>query len=242
MLAKRSGTKTKNRQQKGPSPSDESIQSFRSWIRKLEQSTTSLSSRLSAVEKRISHQPFSPMSSMHSSGLEGSIERLFHNLHTEKDDATVSELSTLLDSEFSLVQETLVAQQAESVALREAMSEMESQLASIVEETKQTQAQQLEMLEQMTQRLEHMERREPPMMRLAGIEVPVEITGIIGGILSFVLAVLVFTGQKDIILSPLFLIVIGLLFIGSALFKTRHLTPIVSRPLGKKGNKTNNRL
>lgn len=178
---------------------------------------------------------------MHTSGTEGPIERLFHGLHTEKNDATTSELSTLLDSEFSLMQETLIAQQTELAALGEKFSEVESQLASVVEETKQTQTQQQEMLEQMTQRLEYLERREPPVMKLAGIEVPIEMTGLVGGILAFVLATLVFTGQRDIILSPLFLIAIGLLFIGSALFKTIHFTPLVSKPLRKRVQKTNNR-
>lgn len=242
MLANRHKSKTKNRQQKDISPSDESIQSFRSWIRKLEQSTTSLSSRLSAVEKRISHKSFSSTSSIQAYGAEGPVERLFGELPIEKNDATVSELSVLLDSEFSLMQEAIIAQQVEVAALRETVSEMESQLTSIVEETKQNQAQQLEILEQMTQRLQHIEQREPPVMRLAGIEVPVEITGIIGGFLAFILAALVVAGQRDVILSPLFLIIIGLLLIGSALFKTLHFTPFASKPLQKKANKTNNRL
>ena len=68
-------------------------------------------------------------------------------------------------------------------------------------------------------RLEKIERREPPVMRIGSMEIPIEFTGVIGGILVFIIAILVIVGQKEIIISPIFLAVVGILLISSALFK-----------------------
>ena len=46
--------KAKTKQKKTSEIYEENIQSMRSWVRKIEQTTNSVSSRLSAVEKRLS--------------------------------------------------------------------------------------------------------------------------------------------------------------------------------------------
>ena len=85
--------------------------------------------------------------------------------------------------------------------------------------------------------MERLERREPLVMRLGTMEVPIEFTGIIGGLLAFTVAILVVLNQKTVLLSPVFLFVVGLLLIGSAMVKmirTRSKTalrPTYSMPL-----------
>ena len=53
MLVRKPKTKTTKKKTKKDTSSQDNIQSMRSWIRKIEQTTSSVSSRLSAVEKRL---------------------------------------------------------------------------------------------------------------------------------------------------------------------------------------------
>ena len=216
------------------SVSEESIQSFRSWIRKLEQTANSLSSRLSAVEKRISYGNFSPSTgNFQGAATEGPIERLFTDLQKEKQGKDVDEVSKILDKELAFIQEELIAQQTEMATLKDKLNEVESHLTGFTEEIKHSQVQDSKNLNDFAIRLEKIERREPPLMKLAGIEIPIELTGVVGGILAFVLAILVVIDQKEIILSPLFLSLVGLVLIGSAIFKTFHIGSTISKSFKK---------
>jgi uncharacterized RDD family membrane protein YckC len=81
----------------------------------------------------------------------------------------------------------------------------------------------------MEHRMKRTERQEPFVMRVGALEVPVEFTGLIGGLLAFIIAILVLIDQKSILLSPVFLFLVGLLLIGFALLKmvrTRSRTPL----------------
>jgi hypothetical protein len=66
-------------------------------------------------------------------------------------------------------------------------------------------------------------QRKPLVMRLGAMEIPLEVTGIIGGLLAFTIAMLVWLNQKEVLLSPVFLSGIGILLIGSAVLKTVRL-------------------
>ena len=57
-------------------------------------------------------------------------------------------------------------------------------------------------------------------MHVKGKEIPLEITGIIGGILVFLIAILIGIGGKSFVLSPSFLSLIGCILIGSTLFRS----------------------
>jgi hypothetical protein len=242
LVDKRKAKTGKNKSRKDSSTSEESIQSFRSWIRKLEQTANSLSSRLSAVEKRISYGSFnSPAGNFQGAVTEGPIERLFTDLQKEKQDKVVEEISRILDKEFLIMQEELIAQQTEIATLKEKLGEVESHLTGFTEEIKNSQIQDSKSLNDLTTRLDKIESREPPVMKLAGIEIPIEITGVVGGILAFVLAILVVMDQKEIILSPLFLSLVGLVLIGSAIFKTFHIGSTISKSF-KKTSKVKDRL
>ena len=84
MLVNKHKPKTSKKKTKKNTSSQDNVQSMRSWIRKIEQSTNSVSSRLSAVEKRISQRSMSSSNdSIQSNLLEGPIERIFADLKEE---------------------------------------------------------------------------------------------------------------------------------------------------------------
>ncbi len=57
-------------------------------------------------------------------------------------------------------------------------------------------------------------------MRIGQKKITFEVTGVIGGFLSFLIAGLIAAGGKDIILSPVFLTSIGLVFLFSSIIKS----------------------
>ena len=234
LVDKRKSKTTKKKSKKEAIPSEDTIQSFRSWIRKLEQTSNSLSSRLSAVERRLSKRKSAGTSASLSGPLmEGPIEKIFEYLNEEKQGKPIEEVSKILDSEFAIMQEELIAQQTELVSLKESMEDLCTSLSDLTEEMKDSQHQGSTAVEDITARVKSIERREPPVMKLGRMEIPIELTGVIGGILAFILAFLIITGQKDIILSPLFLFIVGLVLIGSAVFKTLDLGSMIVKPFKK---------
>jgi len=235
MLVDKRKTKAgKKKTHAGSPPSEESIQSFRSWIRKIEQATNSLSSRLSAVEKRISREKLEYSTNQFSGDMKkGCFERIFTVLQEEKKDKNILELSRVIDSDFAALQEELVSQQIEISSLKEKIDELDSLLTSFQEEIKQLQITDSKMLNDVNLRVEKIERREPPMMKLGRMEIPIELTGVIGGILAFIIAILVALGEKEIIISPLFLSLVGFILIGSAVFKTFNIGSTVDKTFKK---------
>ncbi len=234
LIDKRKSKTTKKKSKKEAIPSEDTIQSFRSWIRKLEQTGNSLSSRLSAVERRLSKRKSDGTStSLSEPSMEGPIEKIFEYLNEEKQGKPIEEVSKILDNEFAIMQEELIAQQTELASLKESMEDLCTSLSDLTEEMKDSQHQGSTAVEDITARIESIERREPPVMKLGKMEIPIELTGVIGGILAFILALLIIAGQKDIILSPLFLFIVGLILIGSAVFKTLDLGSMIVKPFKK---------
>ena len=211
----------KKKTKKDPELEQENIQSLRSWVRKIEQSTTSIGSRLSAVEKRISSKKHdSTNSSIPGNILEGPIERIFQNIQDEKKKQHSQELGALLDAEFTVMQDEIVQQHQDLDEMKQQLNDINTTLNEI-----NTKLQHLDnatgyLSSDLTTRVAKIERREPPVVRFGTLEVPIEITGIVGGILAFIVALLVVIDYKEIIISPLFLILIGILLIGSALIKS----------------------
>jgi len=198
---------------KDPS-SGENLQSLGSWIRKIEQSTTSVSSRLSAVEKRLSIGMIES-ESVHLVTMEGPVEKLVLNVKKKN----ASELARVLDGELSLLHNELVKQEQELGLLKEQVVVVEKMNMAITAELQTVHTAMSQMNTTMELRLERTERREPFVMRLGAMEIPIEFTGIIGGLLAFTIAILVAINQKEVLLSPVFLFLVGVLLIGSAMLK-----------------------
>jgi len=213
------------------SPED-SLQSFRSWIQKIEQSTTSVSSRLTAVERRLSGR-LEESIGLNQGSMQGPIETLIRN--GKKGNA--GELAHVLDWELTQLHNEMVKQEQDWLSLQNQMGTIEKKHNSFASEihlmhTAVTHAN--ERLETLEKRHEH---HEPFMMRFGTMEIPIEFSGVIGGFLAFLIAALVVFGQKEVLLSPIFLSSVGVLLIGFSLIKmirTRSKThPVYAMPLVK---------
>jgi len=224
MLVDKRKTKKKKGLHESKVSSEDTVQSFRSWVRKLEQTANSLSSRLSAVEKRLSLKKFSDFSgSISGNIMKGSVEKIFNNIQGKKEGKTLEELSKLLDKEFSIMQEEMMSQQIEIATLKEKMDGINSSLEIIAAAANKEDVYNSKLLDDFQLRLEKIERKNPPVMKLGDMEIPIEITGVMGGIIAFIMAAIVAVDQSEIIISPLFLLLIGFILIGSALFKTFNI-------------------
>ncbi|MBN1280383.1 MAG: hypothetical protein JXA00_01905 [Candidatus Thermoplasmatota archaeon] len=195
--------------------SEENLQSVRNWIRKIEQSTASVSSRLLAVEKRIScgvpglQDGLSPA---HPAGNE-------REMSVGKKRATQQQVH-LLEQELARIHGEVTQQQQHLLAVQEQCTVMQQHhdaLGTQVQVLHQTLAAHQALADE---RLQHLSRLEPFVMRLGRLEIPVEFTGVIGGLLAFSIAILVVGNQHALLLSPVFLVLVGLLLLGSAMIKT----------------------
>lgn len=74
-------------------------------------------------------------------------------------------------------------------------------------------------LDEILQRLEKLEKRKAT-IKVGRIEVPIEITGIVGGVIAFVIAALLRAGYKEFVISPDFVAGIGIILILAAALKT----------------------
>jgi hypothetical protein len=206
--------------------SEDTVQSLRSWIRKIEQSTTSVSARLTAVEKRLSGgmteiETGPPLS------MQGPVETLVRN--GKKRNA--GELAHLLDSELTLLHNELVQKEPEVQDLKNQLLVVDGKHARLSHDVHAVQSFISQIEEKIRLKMERLERREPLVMRLGTMEVPIEFTGIIGGLLAFTVAILVVLDQKAVLLSPVFLFIVGILLIGSAMLKMiRTHTRTTMRP------------
>jgi hypothetical protein len=204
------------------SPGD-TLQSLRSWIRKIEQSTTSVSSRLSAVEKRISGG-LREGDAVNRISIQGPIETFVRN--GKKRNA--GDLAHLLDSELMHLHNEMVQQEQDFINLKNQLTVMEEKYACITTEIHSVRTMTSQMDEKIKSYKDQYQRREPFKMRLGTMEIPIEFTGIVGGFLAFLIAVLVALDQKAVLLSPYFLSAVGFLLIGVAMVKmvrTRTRSP-----------------
>lgn len=201
---------------------NDNIQSMRSWVRKIEQSTNSIGSRLSAVEKRISNR-MQNTNSNSISGLtiiEGPIEKLVSELKEVRDEKTLEYLLRVLSGELSMLQDEFDTQQNELKLFNEIIQECKSSLNDLEGEIKKIKDIETRFLTDFRERLEKIERRAPPTMKLGDMEVPIEIAGVVAGSIALIAAFFVATDQTSIVTSPPFLSIVGCVFIGSALFKS----------------------
>jgi len=234
MLVNKNKTRaSKKKIEKDPYTSEEDIQSFRNWIRKIEQTTNSVSSRLSAVEKRISRKTDDSDKKILYDTLEEPIGRIFTVLKEGKNKKTIEEASQILDNEFSIMQEEITSLQDDVGVLKGKIDELEPILNKINENIKSKQIYTSKILEDINLRLGKIERREPPFMKLGNMEIPIEITGFIGGILAFIIAIIVALGHKELVISPLFLSLIGVVLIASTLLKTFNIGTATSKTFRK---------
>jgi hypothetical protein len=232
LVRKRKEKSSKKKRNYDGADSEENLQSVRSWIRKIEQSTSSVSSRLSAVEKRLSGR-MSEAADGKLIGIKGPVETLF--IHLKKKDTP--EVVRVLDTELCYLHNELLHHQQQTEALKEQFDAFEKTQATITTEMQTLQTTITELATTLEDQQKKPQRSDPFIMHLGSLEVPVEFTGIIGGLLVFLIAGLVLIGEKEILLTPWFLIPVGLLLIGFALIKmiknrsTEPYPPLLSLPM-----------
>jgi len=209
---------TKAKPKKASEEYEENIQSMRSWVRKIEQTTNSVSSRLSAVEKRISgrkvevsHNPTTGTRTF-----ERPLQKAFAEL---KGGSGSKEISQILDDEFARLQDELTSQETEIDGIKEKIDRIHKSINEIKEEMKKTREVEARFLTNFRNRIEVVERRAPPVMKLGKMEVPIEIAGVTAGSIAIIAALCVAMDQTSILISPAFLGIVGFVFIGSAVFK-----------------------
>ncbi len=236
MFTRKKQQKKNHRKTKTGDPSsEESVQSLRSWVRKIEQSTNSVSSRLAAVETRLTAGYASSEEALLSM-MEGPVERFLSDVQKGKK-KTVEEHARVLDHELHCLHVELGKQHQEYDTLREEVEGLRQSLPALQHDVHQIHSTVTPMLKQLEIKTLMLAERKPLVMKLGTMEIPIEITGIIGGILAFTIAALVAFDQKAVLLSPMFLTAVGMLLIGSALGKTLRMrlrtTPVQASTEGR---------
>jgi len=228
--------KTRNKEKTNKN-SEESIQSFRSWIRKLEQSTNSLGSRLSAVEKRISNKKIENTKEIQEN--DKKITKIFKKIKKDQDiTENLEEIGTVLDEELIDIREEIIQQQIEIKEINKKLKDIDLSIKHITEEIEKSKNINNSLSENMEYRLEKIEKKEPLSFKFGKMEIPIEITGLIGGTIAIIIAVLVSIGYKEILISPIFLTLIGVILISSTLLKTLNLLNFLNKPFKKSSDIT----
>ncbi len=228
MLVSKKKDKNNNKKKNESRIIEDNIQSMRSWVRKIEQTTSSIGSRLTAVEKRISTQKIDP--AKHSiSGvtiIEGPIEKVISELKENgKSNENLKYVFDVVDSELSMLQDELESQQAELKIAEDQIQEITKSINTIDENLKKARDLEVKFLTDFRERIEKIEHTAPPIMKIGKMEVPIEISGVIAGFIAIIAALFVNYQMTSFIISPVFLLLVGLIFIASALFKSIKARP-----------------
>ena len=177
------------------------------WMRNLEQHLLSLNARLAAVEQRISMsklEPFIP------NALPASID-IIHSINTP--DITINELTidhfNRLDKEITSILQQVTNLQDQKTVNASLQKKMEQEI----------------------NQMKHQKSIHPVIMRLGKKEIPIELSGVIGGCICFMVAGLAKMGATEIVLSPLFLTGIGLLLIGGTFLRSELCIAFIKKML-----------
>jgi len=188
---------------------------IRSWIRRIEQNIDSIDKRLDAVERRLSGEIFTSPKILKNESKSNS----------EVLDRKIQELSRKLDEEIRNMREemlrfgrvgdrTYFAGENRSRRGPVVISHSSKGKEGLTDE--QEHAKEIAELER---RIERMEKRKTT-VKVGRVEIPIEITGIVGGIFAFIIAALLFEGYKNIVTSPVFCMLAGAVLVSAAALKT----------------------
>ena len=214
--------KSKEKQNTKSDSINNNIQSMRSWVRKIEQSTSSISSRLSAVEKRISTR-MNGDSKNSVSGLtiiDGPIDNIISKIKDQTEDTSIEYIFRVLDNELAMIQDDIEEQSVEIEKFKEHIDKIGSSIDETNDELVNIRDSTGKNLINFNNRIEKLERKAPPTMKIGRLEIPIEISGIIAGFIAIIAALMVSFEMTDILITPLFLGFVGLLFISTTIAKT----------------------
>ncbi len=97
----------------------------------------------------------------------------------------------------------------------------EKPVLSISRKTEKTGKNYDALLMDIERRIEKLEKRKgTPVVKVGKVELPIEITGIVGGLLAFMIAIMIFEGYKKLVVSPAFVAFIGIVLLIATGIKT----------------------
>lgn len=180
------------------------VAEMRTWMRNLEQRLMSLSARLGAVENRLSGSSLA-YDQQHldesADNKHGLLQQAF-----SMDESTIEQVQRI-QNEFKLVTNLLSDLEKRIVFFETFKDEAKKEIAL----------------------LHSQKKGHAVMMRFGEKKIPLELTGLIGAAISFVVAILVFFDYTEVVLSTTFLIGIGCLFLLTSFLQTK-----TAETIGKK--------
>jgi len=199
----------KKKEKKAQEAEEKGREETKSWIRRIEQQVDSLEKRLDAVERRLSGEEFVQPKT-------GKI------LVTES--KRMQEISRKFEEEIQKIKDEIL--QLRAAHKTENVKGERKPLIVKVEKRSRSDTTPSEVgmfspkeIANLERRIERLEKRKAT-VKVGKIEVPIEITGIVGGLIAFLIAALLFEGYRDLIISPSFVMFIGIVLILAAAIKT----------------------
>lgn len=186
---------------------------LRGSLRKMEQNIDSLSKRLDAIERRLSDESFEGTTMDKGEGSSQNVGKRMHQLSKE------------MESEIAQLQQEVeeLKQAYKSPSREDGAEKRHSTSPTILKAGKKksggTSNINTKTVADLERRMEKLEGRKAT-VTVGRIEVPIEITGIVGGILAFLIAALLFQGYRGLVISPTFVVFLGVVLVLAAAFKT----------------------
>ncbi|MCD6513079.1 MAG: hypothetical protein J7K61_05715 [Thermoplasmata archaeon] len=175
------------------------------WIQKLEQSIKSIEKRLDAVERRLSKEPFKGTVFQYSSSVK------------EKENIP-DDLMKKIEKRLNIIEKRM-----------EEFEKKEPVTISLKRNSSKNNDFSVKMTN-IEKRLNRLERRDTT-LKLRGIEFSIEITGIVGGLFTILIALLLLSGNRAVVMSPYFIFIIGFILLLSVAVKTC----LLNKNAGKNG-------
>jgi len=177
------------------------------WVHRIEQQMNSLEKRLDAIERRLSGEPFeSPHFSKASSDGREKGEKIYEALQQE--------ISSIKKDIKALQSQQWKPQQRKAKEREEPVT-----ISLSRKNVRENYAKELASIERRLERLEK-SRKAAPTVKVGRIEVPIEITGIVGALFAFIIAAFLLGGYKDLVVSPPFVVTIGIVLLATTALKT----------------------
>ncbi|HEC77040.1 MAG TPA: hypothetical protein ENI33_07280 [Thermoplasmatales archaeon] len=160
------------------------------WIQRIELKLDSLEKRLDAVERRLSDEPFE--------GLRFGEERMI-------DHESFGEKFTEVKKEIALIKEEMnklknYKEKIPVISLKKRRNTEQSN-------------EYMRKIEKIEEKLGEIKNK--TIVKIGRVEFPMEITGIVGGIIAFIMGILLFLGYRETVVSPSFAILIGIILLFS---------------------------
>ncbi|MEA2054033.1 MAG: hypothetical protein U9O96_02785 [Candidatus Thermoplasmatota archaeon] len=189
------------------------------WIRRMEQNINSLDKRLDAIERRLSGEKFiqPKMGKSTRENYSESLENEIQNISKKVNDEIKTIREELL--KFKILEKNRLERDNDSKN-KDGKNPTVISIKSGVKKSDITGGQiNTKEIADLERRMEKLEKRKAT-VKVGKIEVPIEITGIVGGILAFIIAALLFEGYKDLVASPIFVMSAGLILVSAVALKT----------------------